>query len=220
MELSNWVVVFDLDDTLYSENDYFFSGLTAVEKFIFENYNIPFSGKLLEYHNSGVKDIFACACEEINVPMNVKESFLWTYRLHNPNIKLSEGIRNILLYLENRGVKICILTDGRSLTQRIKINTLSLNNYPLFISEEYNSEKPKLKRYLLIENLYPSKKYAYIGDNPIKDFKAPNELGWLSLGANWVPNKINRDLTTNSLEQPHHWLKNPSEITSKLVTSL
>ena len=30
--------------------------------------------------------------------------------------------------------------------------------------------------------MIPSNKYIYVGDNVDKDFIAPNELGWLSIG--------------------------------------
>ena len=28
----------------------------------------------------------------------------------------------------------------------------------------------------------PANRYVYVGDNPVKDFVAPNELGWMTVG--------------------------------------
>ena len=28
---------------------------------------------------------------------------------------------------------------------------------------------------------YPQSKYVYVGDNPVKDFLAPNKLGWMTV---------------------------------------
>ena len=71
-----------------------------------------------------------------------KESLLWAYRLHDPNIKLSDDIEETLSLLKKKKAKIIILTDGRSITQRLKINALGLNHLPNYISEDFNSEKP------------------------------------------------------------------------------
>ena len=42
----------------------------------------------------------------------------------------------------------------------------------IIVSEEFGSEKPDERNYL-----YFSEK-LYVGDNPQKDFLAPNRLGW------------------------------------------
>ena len=76
---------------------------------------------------------------------------------------------------------IVILTDGRSITQRLKIAALGLEKYPVYISEEWNSEKPCEKRFQAIMAEHPAQQYIYIGDNPQKDFLAPN-MGWLTVG--------------------------------------
>ena len=45
MEYKDYVFVFDLDDTLISETDYFYSGIKSVENFISRSYNINFESK-------------------------------------------------------------------------------------------------------------------------------------------------------------------------------
>ena len=96
MDLNNWVIVFDLDDTLYSENDYFLSGLNAVEEFITKVYNVPFKGKIINANKAKVKDLWGWCCDTLNLPIDIKESLLWVYRLHTPDIHLYPGINKLL----------------------------------------------------------------------------------------------------------------------------
>ena len=69
-----------------------------------------------------------------------------------------------------------IITDGRSKTQRNKILALGLEQWisesNWIISEEIEAEKPNEKGYLM---------YYYVGNNPKKDFKGANELGWTTI---------------------------------------
>jgi putative hydrolase of the HAD superfamily len=77
---------------------------------------------------------------------------------------------------------LVILTDGRSVTQRLKIEALGLTRFPVYISEEFSSEKPSSERFLKIVCKFECNKYVYIADNPQKDFLAPNSLGWHTIG--------------------------------------
>ena len=87
----------------------------------------------------------------------------------------------MLEYLATCSAGVAILTDGRSYTQRLKLKALCLSTYPAYISEEYSDWKPSKMRYQLVMQHFPAFKYVYIGDNPAKDFLAPNLLGWISI---------------------------------------
>lgn len=175
-------VVFDLDDTLYREDDYYTSGVIAISHIVKEIYGQDLEDRILTWKRDGVRDIIGMLCEELNLPQSVKEEFIWTYRLHKPNIELSAGVKEILDLIENQSAGIAVLTDGRSISQRLKIAALGLSTYPLYISAEWNSEKPELDRFRKIQEHHCSDRYVYVGDNPEKDFKAPNELGWGTIG--------------------------------------
>src|SRR5690606_21953116 len=79
---------------------------------------------------------------------------------------------------------LAIITDGRSITQRNKIKALKLDDFidEYVISEEFGSEKPNINNFELIQNKFKCKKYTYVGDNVLKDFISPNNLGWLTIG--------------------------------------
>ena len=52
----------------------------------------------------------------------------------------------------------------------------------MVISEEFGSEKPALANYTYFMERYPEcHDFTSVGDNPRKDFIAPNALGWLTV---------------------------------------
>jgi len=146
---------------------------------------------------------------------SIKESLLWLYRLHLPEISLSPVVKSLLDLLESKDITIVIMTDGRSVTQRLKLVALGLDKYPFFISDEYGGlRKPDLTRFKLVEERFPAKKYVYVGDNVEKDFIAPNELGWNSLcllpNSDFVHQNDINDLP--EINAPKNWIRHLDEI--------
>ena len=179
---SQTFIVFDLDDTLYKESFYQDSGIEAVSSLVSKLYGIDTTKLLFSWKKNGVVDLWGRLCQKLNLPLTVKDSFVWQYRLHSPNIKLDDSVVKLLenIRLSVRG--IAILTDGRSVTQRLKLVALGLSEYPVYVSEDWDSVKPSKKRFTEIMNKYLAEQYLYIGDNPQKDFKPANDLGWLTIG--------------------------------------
>ena len=207
-------LVLDLDDTLYKEYDYQTSGLKYVEEQVLELYGVDLRGKLLELRDQGVNDIFLELTNILNIPSSIKDSFLMMYRYHKPNIALTLGDKFIESALYNFG-KVVILTDGRSISQRLKLESLSLLKIPVFISEEWNSTKPDNKRFVAIMERYTTcSNFCYVADNPSKDFVAPNALDWISICLKGDQNNIHSQ-DENSIKEehlPHYWVNNLSEI--------
>ncbi|AOY91526.1 hypothetical protein BKK79_06635 [Cupriavidus sp. USMAA2-4] len=172
------VVVLDLDDTLYKEADYQISGIQAVCQQVREIYGLEVTEDILELKQHGGGDIFEGICRLAGLPSRTKESLLWIYRLHEPKIALSHETREAVLRMQSEFLSVAILTDGRSISQRKKLRALELEHIPVYISEEHGSEKPDPLRFRLIMRDFPAEKYLYVGDNPSKDFIAPNLLGW------------------------------------------
>ena len=52
------------------------------------------------------------------------------YRLHVPNIKVPNGVIDLIKNLKNSKAQLVILTDGRAITQRLKLDSIGLNNLP------------------------------------------------------------------------------------------
>lgn len=207
--------VFDLDDTLYKEQDYVLSGFSEISKQITSLFSVNLDERILKWWGHG-DDVFDKICSELGMSASssLKESLLWTYRLHNPKIKLSDEVRGVINFISSHSSGVAILTDGRSVTQRKKIITLELNHFPLYISDDFNSEKPNPLRFEKIMNDCQAKNYVYIGDNPKKDFKAPNELGWYTIGIRGDGSNIHSQSITN-LDQcflPKQWVNSFSDL--------
>ena len=220
MKLEKWIIVFDLDDTLFSEKEYFFSGISYVEEFITDLYKVPFNGEIFKAYKKGVKDLWGWSSKKLELPLETKESFLWVYRNHKPKIKLFPGIIDLFKELNKLDAKVVILTDGRSVTQRLKIKALNLDRLSLYISEEYSSIKPKKKRFISIQKTWKGSKFAYIGDNVNKDFIAPKDLNWLCIGADWCEDKIHNDLKSDKSIEPKIWLKEPIDLINILKQAI
>lgn len=211
-------VVFDLDDTLYKENDYHISGIHDVAALVKHTYGYDYDQEMLEWKWAGIKDIFGTLCEKLALPSSVKEGLIWAYRLHKPRITLTESTKHIISLIEEKSAGIAILTDGRAVTQRLKISALGLTGYPLYISEEWNSKKPELDRFQLIQKNHPAMNYMYVGDNPKIDFKAPNELGWKTIGLRGNEENVHSQDSNGLIEiySPANWIYNLEELSEFL----
>lgn len=201
------VVVFDLDDTLYKEIDYQTSGFNAVCTWINDVYGLSLWADLESLRQDKTQDILGELCRVAGFQPSVKETLLWVYRLHEPAIQLMPGVVDFINVL-NGNWGVAILTDGRSISQRLKLKALGLENLPTYISEEHCSEKPSPARFELIMREFPASRYVYVGDNLRKDFFAPNALGWTTVclrddGRNIHP-QIKQEKFSDG--EPHLWI--------------
>jgi len=217
-EKIDMVVVFDLDDTLYAEYDYQTSGINAVGKAIKELYGIDLTRQILDWRTEGEMDLWGRACCESHLPISVKDSLLWIYRLHQPEIMLDQTTFDALAEVKLMVKEIVILTDGRSVTQRKKLNALGLGDVRAYISEDYQSEKPCPARFQAIMQDNPASRYLYVADNPEKDFIAPITLGWQTIGLRGGVRGIYRQsfesLPIGSL--PAKWISSLNELKGEI----
>lgn len=164
------VVVFDLDDTLVPERDFVVSGFRAVSG--------PLGGRMIELFDAGEKDVFG----RVSGAMP-KERMLQIYREHKPILELAPGVRELLEWLRGDDHPLGLITDGRSVTQRNKIEALGIQQLldEIVISEEFGSAKPDERNFRVFESKFPGRACAYVGDNLAKDFVTPNRLGWTTV---------------------------------------
>lgn len=210
-------VVFDLDDTLYDEADYVRSGKLAVAALVARLYRVDIAELLL----NEPEDFLQVACREIPLPDVAKQTLLWTYRLHRPNIALRPGVADLWARLRQQGDAICVLTDGRAITQRLKMEALGAVPDGLYVSEDLGAEKPSTVGYRMIEQAHPADAYIYVADNPKKDFIAPLQLGWQTFGMLPRSTSIHQASWTQSeqLVQPAVWVKDFDELAVQLRAS-
>ncbi len=173
------VIVFDLDDTLYNELDYLKSAYKSIALFLDPNDWKRLYSKMFSLYRSKI-NVFEFVANAYNTEMGL---LVEMYRNHHPDIKLFEGVLEVMQAIKFKNGKIGIITDGRSNTQRAKLKSLGILNYTdcIVISEEIGSEKPSIANFKAIENSLRGNVYYYIADNLKKDFIAPNALGWKSV---------------------------------------
>lgn len=174
-------IVFDLDDTLYPEIDYSRSAL----KFVGDLVEAAFTEKnvttfLFQKFEDGERDAIGVLWAERGLPNSLKSQVLTAMHGHRPEIELPPSSVKILKVLAERRIQWSILTDGRSLTQRRKIEALGLTGASgIYISEERGVSKPGLRAFTqIMDNQPEAKTFCHVADNPEKDFVTPNALGW------------------------------------------
>lgn len=179
------IVVFDLDDTLYKEIDYLYSAYHEIAGYLCAGGHVPDDPfpRMLGWYRQG-RNVFQSLNDYYGLDIPIV-SLLALYRNHVPNIALDPEVEQTLSELCRDGCVLGLISDGRSITQRNKIAALGLDRFVrddcIIISEEIGSEKPDALNYLAIQQKFPGRRFFYVGDNPQKDFIAPNSLKWMTI---------------------------------------
>ena len=176
-------VIFDLDDTLYSEKQYIKSGYRKIAEYLGKS---EIEAKLWKYFKQGKPAIDGCL-KELDL-LNKKDECLFVYRTQLPDITLYDGVIELIEELKSKGIKVGIITDGRPEGQKNKIKALGLEKVidDVIITDELGGiqfRKPCDIAFRIMQNRWkiPFEQIAYIGDNPNKDFQAPCQLGMRSI---------------------------------------
>ena len=185
------VIVFDLDDTLYNEIDFVYSGFRAVSSFLSSSYSIK-TQEVLEaitaiLEEDGRGKIFDRVLTDYGIfSKALVSTCLSVYRLHQPQIELPKSTINCLERLGDAH-SLYIVTDGNKIVQRNKVNALGVERYvkKVFITHCYGVRNAKPSPYCFniiagIEKADPSE-VIYIGDNPQKDFVGIKPLGFKTI---------------------------------------
>lgn len=184
-------IVFDLDDTLYSEKEYVKSGYKAVSEILLEVKNAE--AKLWKAFKEKKPAIDELLLSEGIYSNELKQKCLEVYRYHQPDIHLYDYVAEMLLQLRQQGFSLGIITDGRPEGQRAKIKALELERVfdHIIVTDELGGveyRKPNEKSFVLMRDLLGIEyvEMCYVGDNVKKDFIAPEKLGMKSI---WFRNK-------------------------------
>jgi putative hydrolase of the HAD superfamily len=182
--------VFDLDDTLYIEEDYVRSGFREVAGWLHQNSGV--SGpdtfqELMGLFREGVQgrifDIWLDRHPQLITWVKVNQ-LVEVYRTHHPDIALLPGMLQVFSWLRNIEVGLSLITDGPLLSQERKATALELTSWfsPLIFTDAWGKAfwKPHTRAFEDVMRLYggPPQGLVYVGDNIQKDFVAPRRLGW------------------------------------------
>ena len=181
-------VVFDIDDTLYLERDYVFSGFAALGPWARRWLGIPdFADRCGSAHRSGTRgSVFNKVLEECGVAVcpEIVSALVSLYRAHTPDIRLCGDALDAISQAASRW-PVAVITDGPAISQSRKAEALGLDRFasPILLTELHGREcsKPSPVVFRKVEQTIPAKRFVYVADNPAKDFTAPRLLGWHSI---------------------------------------
>jgi putative hydrolase of the HAD superfamily len=174
-------IIFDLDDTLISEEEYIISGYKHVSKFLSERVNLNeeeiYQQLMLLFSQSPV-NVFNRFYDELNISYSSSDimEIVELYRKHLPSIHFFNDVLLCIESLKNKSIKIGIITDGYAISQRQKLKAVHAYDYfeEIIITDELGRSfwKPhplsfeEMRKKLNVE----FNEMVYVGDNPQKDF--------------------------------------------------
>jgi putative hydrolase of the HAD superfamily len=184
------VVVFDIDDTLFLEEDYIASGFAAVGAYVSTELGVEgFAEKCLARHAAGERGrIFDSVLAALGLepsPALVQE-LVARYRSHRPTIDLAPDARPVLDAL-SRSHRLAAISDGPLVCQQAKVEVLGLSRWldPIVLTGAFGpgEGKPHPRAFREIEQAtgHGGSGCLYLADNPAKDFIGPRALGWRTI---------------------------------------
>lgn len=183
--LDNDLIIFDLDNTLYNENEYLFEGYKNIAKHIESKYNIKFldtynflKNRFLE---GGRINLFNNMISYFELDENELSSILELLRTYKPKHKfhIFPIMKNFLYEIETTQTDYVIITNGNVQQQKNKVDHIlwgKLN--PKIVYANLFKPKPypdSFLDYLSKQNKkYKREKVLLIGDNEIDNEFAKN----------------------------------------------
>ena len=212
-------VAFDMDDTLYPEISFVFSGYRAVSDAIETDHGTPIYEELVQLFQSGQRgDLFTPVLrrhlkgvEEAYVKRLVK-----VYREHEPHISAFPEARKALEDLNSR-YRIGLISDGHLGVQQRKLEALGMGHLfeVVVLSDQWGRAywKPHQRPYEVCAQrlgVDPTS-MVYVGDNPAKDFITARKLGMLAIRVR-RDNTLHKAMTVAPEQDADHIVSNLSDV--------
>ena len=184
------LVIFDLDDTIYPEQQYNLACYRAVADQFIKDYSFdiyPFIEE--QFNKKQYQNLISLAIE--NAGIECSEDYIFNvlvkkYRDFCPNLTPYNGFQHYIEQLK-KDFKLAIITDGILEVQKAKINSLGISSHfdLILCSSELGEKikKPSSKpyEYILAKLGMAHCDSVYVGDNVKKDFIYPNSSGMKSI---------------------------------------
>lgn len=181
--------VFDMDDTLYKEHNYRDSGYRTVSRHFAASCDMTpeaLYAMMVAAPERAFETVAEMAANH-GVVVTVDEQ-LNVYRSHRPDIVLDPVAEHVLRSLREQGMPTGLITDGRAWGQLNKIAALGLNRFfdadVIMPTVLHNTDKHNPEPFEHIGALLRHRgatELMYVGDNPSKDFRYPNLMGWYTV---------------------------------------
>lgn len=195
-------VVFDLDDTLYMENEFVEYGLKNAANVAETVYGIVNANeKIRSLYQESKANVFdrLVNAEKIKDKEIAVAGLVKAYRNCEPkSLRCNPGVLDLLKTLKKKEMHMGIITDGFADVQKSKIKALGIQEYidKIVITDELGGvqcRKPNpigFEKMLKMLDVKPQE-MVYIGDNPNKDFAIKKYLPIITARVD-VPNGIYR----------------------------
>jgi putative hydrolase of the HAD superfamily len=221
------VVIFDLDDTLYDETTFVYSGFEAVATYLSNHFTLSADTLLEDFkktlHTQGRGSVFNHVLQNYGFAQkSLITRCLHIYRTHEPKITLLPEAKTLLEDLKVLNIPVYIVTDGNKITQANKIKALGVDLYTKksFITHRYGIHNAKPSPYCFekIADLEQtsSDRIVYIGDNVQKDFIGIKPLGFHTIR---IRNGMFKDLEPTLEQAAHHEIDHLLELQTLLQLS-
>lgn len=186
-------MIFDLDDTLYPEREFALCGFRAAARWAKVELNLDGLDadmtRLLDAGHLG--RLFGMVLEERLPGAHSAEhaaALLAAYRSAEAVLQLFPDAEWALQHYGGHG-PLGLITDGTHAMQLKKVRALALEPrlqhivYTDTLGEGRAFAKPHARSFELMAAVLsePGRRFVYVGDNPVKDFVAPNALGWITV---------------------------------------
>lgn len=219
------VLVFDLDDTLYLERDFAFSGFRAAGDWYAGRSGLQGLAERCEaLFNEGrrtkIFDEALCALGVAADEALVGE-LVAVYRGHKPTITLAPDAERFFRG-RHLGRWLAMITDGPSATQRAKVKALGLDRMIDYIiyTDVWGAEfwKPHPRAFAAIEAWaeVPPSRIVYVADNPRKDFVTPRARGWWTVQVARA-DRVHRGEAAEEAYRPHIVLSDLDALETRLA---
>jgi putative hydrolase of the HAD superfamily len=189
------LVAFDLDNTLYDEGLWYDAALPPIAAHLATPSGRP-AGEIEAFLRATLRakgrhyhHLFDDALREVGLPREPHLGMMLAIFREAPQaLELFPAMRELLGDLAAR-YRLGLITSGQAPVQARKLELLGIR--PLFASVVFSSTLPENKPgrmpfdRLLAEVGVEPVRAAYVGDNPLFDFRGANEIGMLTIR---VPN--------------------------------
>lgn len=186
--MKHWdAVIFDLDDTLYAERDYVYSGFRAVATWGEPRWGIPsdriYAGLVRMFENGTRQNTFDTWLSVNHLPSGrYVAEMVQIYRQHEPTLAPYPGTVELLGRI-SRHSRLGLLSDGTLAVQRRKLAALGIARYfeAVVFSDEWGQDawKPSTRPFeAMMSRLAANpERSVYVADNPRKDFLGARRSG-------------------------------------------
>ncbi len=180
------LIIFDLDDTLYPEQDYLFASYNSIARFVSGitggDHNVYYDYLKNSFLQDGRIGLFNSFIERFGLNSRVSvDDMLIIMRSTHCSLHLYNKAELLLSYLNEAKIGVAILTNGNIIQQKNKITSLMIEEFCPSIKVYYASDyepKPSPKGVLAIIKDFNvlAKDVMFVGDSS-SDYEAASSAG-------------------------------------------